>query len=56
MHKLENAEEDIVFLQADLTELKEARGEAELKLRAELSALQAEIAALSKCQQYLSLY
>ena len=48
MHKLENAEEDIVFLQSDLTEMKEERSQTEIRLRAELTALQAELSAISK--------
>ena len=48
MHKLENAEEDIVFLQSDITEMKEERSSTELRLRSELTALQAELSAVSK--------
>lgn len=48
IHKLENAEEDIVFLQGDISDLKENRSETELRLKAELTALQAELASISK--------
>ena len=51
-HKLENAEEDIVFLQSDLAEAKQLRAENELRLREEVSALQAEVATISKTHRH----
>ena len=62
LHKLENAEEDIVFLQTDINELKEERSQTEIRLRAELTSLQAEMSAISmfnpcnNCVQILSSY
>ena len=52
MHKLENAEEDIVFLQTDINELKEEKSETEIRLRAELTSLQAEMSAISMFNSY----
>ena len=52
MHKLENAEEDIVFLQTDINELKEEKSETEMRLRAELTSLQAEMSAISMSNSY----
>jgi len=42
-----NAEEDIFFLQNDIEELKAAKLESERRLKAELTEIQAEMAALS---------
>lgn len=47
-HKLENAEEDIIFLQSDLTEAKEQRSQTELRLREEINNLQTELSLMSK--------
>ena len=52
LHKLENAEEDIVFLQTDINELKEEKSETEIRLRAELTSLQAEMSAISMFNSY----
>ena len=47
-HKLENAEEDIVFLQSDLSDAKEQRSQTELRLREEINSLQTELSLKSK--------